>query len=125
MSKQDEAAGQETTRLLQFPERPRPTAIVQLWEQAGQPDFETLRSSLIAEGYQVVRWDSRPNQVYLPHAHIYSELLWLVAGSLVVILSEQERILALEPGDRVELPAGTQHAVQAGVDGALYLLATR
>ena len=112
-------------RVIRFPEMPRPEVKVVLWEGRGRPDLERLREQLAGEGYQAVKWSGEPYQVYLPHAHIYTELLWLVEGSLTVILAEARRMLELNPGDRVEVPAGTPHASQAGPEGAVYLAATR
>ena len=71
------------------------------------------------------RWSNDPATGYPPHAHIYPELLWLVAGSLTLILPAEERLLELTPGDRIEVPQGVVHGTMAGADGAVYLLATR
>jgi quercetin dioxygenase-like cupin family protein len=110
---------------LQFPQFPRPTARVVLWEGAKPPDEEMIREQLVAEGYQAVRWSSEAATGYPPHAHIYPELLWLVTGSLTVVLTAQARLLELAPGDRLEMPAGVVHGTMAGPEGASYLLATR
>ncbi len=114
-----------TDNVLPLPERPRPKVAVTLWEGRRRPHLEQLRAQLAAEGYQAVKWASDPNQVYMAHAHIYSELLWLVEGTLTVVLPADRRMLELNPGDRVEVPAGTLHATQAGPEGAIYLAATR
>ncbi len=110
---------------LSLPERPRPKVAVTLWEGRKRPRLEELREQLAREGYQAVKWASNPNQVYLAHAHIYGEVLWLVEGSLTLVLPADRRMLELNPGDRVEVPAGTLHGTQAGPEGALYLAATR
>lgn len=112
-------------KTIPFPEMPRPEVTVVLWEARGRPQLEALRARLVADGYQAIRWDSKPHQIYLAHAHIYTEVLWLVAGSLTMILPASRRLLELNAGDRVEVPAGTLHAVQAGPEGATYLAATR
>jgi quercetin dioxygenase-like cupin family protein len=112
-------------KLIPFPEIQQPVPKVTLWEGPGRLDLERLRELLAAEGYMAVKWASEPNQVYVPHAHIYTELVWLATGSLTVILPAHRRILELNPGDRVEVPAGTLHASQAGPEGAVYLAATR
>lgn len=110
---------------LQFPRFPRPTARVVLWDGPQPPDEARIRDQLTAEGYQAVRWSVEPATGYPPHAHIYPELLWLLSGSLAVLLTAEGRMLELAPGDRVELPVGVVHGTMAGAEGAVYLLATR
>ena len=117
--------GQRTRReVLRLPERPRPAVNVVLWEERRRPDEATLRARLVAEGYEAVRWRSEPDQAYVPHAHIYPERMWVVSGSLTVVLPEGKRLLELEAGDRIDLPAGMVHAVLAGADGATFLIGT-
>jgi len=112
-------------RVLKFPARTRQRAQVTLWAEVARPSEEALRAQVAADGYQVVRWASEPAAGYPPHLHIYPELIWLVNGSLTVILPAEDRLLELGPGDRVEMPAGLVHGALAGPDGAVYLLATR
>jgi quercetin dioxygenase-like cupin family protein len=90
-----------------------------------RPDLEALRLRLVNEGYQALKWTSEPRQAYIAHAHIYPELLWLVEGSLTIVLPENNRLIELTPGDRLEMPAGTMHGILAGPDGAVYLVGTR
>lgn len=116
---------QPTARVLAFPTFARPAPRVFLWEGPGRPDEEAMRRRLAAAGYQVVKWASEPATGYPPHIHIYPELLWLIAGSLTVILSAEGRVIELAPGDRIELPPGLAHGALAGADGAAYLVATR
>lgn len=111
--------------ILPFPALPKPVVSVTLWQERSRPNIKILREELAVEGYEVIRWASEPYQVYVPHAHIYTELLWLVEGNLTVILPAEGRLLELGPGDRVEVPAGILHASQAGPEGAAYLAATR
>lgn len=108
-----------------FPQSPRTAVRVRLWAGSQPPVEEELRAGLTAEGYQVVRWQNEPATGYPPHAHIYPELLWLLAGSLTVLLPAEGRLLELAPGDRVVLPQGVAHGTMAGPEGAVYLLATR
>lgn len=115
----------EPARVLKFPKIARPRVQVTLWAGPGQPSEAGLRAQLTADGYQVVRWASEPATGYPPHLHIYPETIWLVAGSLTVLLPAEDRLLELGPGDRAEMPAGLVHGTLAGPDGAVYLLATR
>ncbi len=115
----------EQARILKFPAKTRPRARVTLWAGAARPGEDALRDQLTADGYQVVRWASAPETGYPPHLHIYPETIWLVHGSLTVILPAEDRLLELAPGDRIEMPAGMVHGTLAGPEGAVYLLATR
>ena len=107
-----------TGSVIHFPEFPKPTVSVVLWEERRRPDEAELRRRLANGGYESVRWASEPNQAYIPHAHIYPELLWLLAGSITIVLPATRRLLELAPGDRIELPPGLFHGVMAGPDGA-------
>jgi quercetin dioxygenase-like cupin family protein len=110
--------------VLPFPKMRKPAPKVFLWEERRRPDENQLREQLAADGYQAVKWSSEPGQAYMPHAHIYPELLWLLTGSITVILTAERRLLVLGPGDRLEMPPGMLHALLVGPDGADYLIAT-
>lgn len=110
---------------IRFPEFPKPQVRVWLWEGPGKPTEQGLRERLTAEGYGMVRWDSQPATGYGPHAHIYPETMWVIAGSLTVALPAESKLIELLPGDRIEVPQGVAHGVMAGEEGAVYLLATR
>lgn len=112
-------------KVLPFPTPPKPILRVIFWDQPGQPAEDALRRRLTDEGYQAVKWASDPATGYPPHIHIYPELLWVMSGSLTVILPAEKRLLELAPGDRIEIPQGIAHGTMAGADGATYLLATR
>ncbi len=108
-----------------FPSFPKPAVRVTLWEEPGRPTEQAIRARLEAEGYGVVRWESEPATGYQPHAHIYPETMWVVSGSLTVVLPTDAKLLELLPGDRIEVPQGVLHGVIAGAEGAVYFLATR
>jgi uncharacterized protein len=113
------------TNIIQLPVQAKPTVRVSLWDGPGKTTEETVRARLTADGYQAIKWSSDPGTGYPPHAHIYPELLWLISGSLTVILPTENRLLELAAGDRIEIPRGLAHGTMAGADGAVYLLATR
>ncbi|MEJ5197924.1 MAG: hypothetical protein WHX53_03280 [Anaerolineae bacterium] len=121
--RRDESA--RPARILPLPTAKRPSPRLTLWDEPGRPNEEVLRGRLVAAGYQVVKWASEPATGYPPHVHIYPELLWLISGSLTVILTAERRLLELAPGDRIEIPQGLVHGTMAGADGATYLLATK
>ena len=110
---------------LRFPKFPKPAVQVVLWERPGRPTEESIRGRLAAEGYGVVLWRTEPATGYPPHAHIYPETMWVIGGSLTVVLPADSRLIELLPGDRIEIPQGMVHGLMAGADGAVYLLATK
>lgn len=112
-------------KVLPFPHFDRPVVRVELWEGRGRPQEEIVRAELTAEGYQVVRWSNEPATGYPPHAHIYPELMVVIAGDLTLVLPAAERLLALGPGDRAHVPQGVLHGTMAGPEGVTYLLATK
>ena len=83
--------------MVAFPKFARPMVRVMLWEERRRPVEEDLRDRLVADGYGVVRWSNEAATGYPPHAHIYPELLWLVSGSLTVILTAEKRLLEWLP----------------------------
>lgn len=108
-----------------FPSFPKPAVRVVLWEGRDKPTEKMMREHLTAEGYGVVQWTTEPAAGYTPHAHIYPETMWVIQGSVTVILPAEDRLLELLPGDRIVVPQGVVHGVMTGAEGATYLLATR
>jgi len=60
-------------------------------------------------------WSNGPGETYAAHQHRYDKLLTVVAGSITFTTPEQS--VLLRAGDRLELPAGTEHGAQVGADG--------
>lgn len=90
------------------------------WQGASAPSEAELRERLERDGYSVIAWTDRPNAHYGAHAHERDESIWLVSGSIRFVARGEE--LALAPGDRLMLPAGTVHVADAGPEGARYLI---
>ena len=65
-------------------------------------------------------WTDAPNAHYDEHEHDRDESIWVVAGA--IRFGADGRELALGPGDRLMLPAGTRHTADAGPEGATYLI---
>ena len=93
---------------------------VRPWSEPSEPDETTLRAMLEAEGFSSFCWSDTPNAHYDEHEHDRDESIWLLAGS--IRFGADGRELALAPGDRLMLPAGTRHTADAGPEGATYLI---
>lgn len=75
------------------------------------------RARLAAEGLAASAWSNGPGDRYAAHEHDYDKIIVVESGSIAFGLPVEGRTLALGAGDRLELPAGTQHDATVGPDG--------
>lgn len=84
-----------------------------------------LRLALVAEGIpaEVVEraagyaWANGPGDRYGAHRHDYDKVLLCLAGAITFELPGSARSITLQAGERLDLPAGTQHAAVVGPNG--------
>lgn len=93
------------------------------WEDGAAPTESALAQRLAAEGFSSFCWSDAPHAHYDEHEHDRDESIWLVSGA--IRFGADGRELALAPGDRLMLPAGTRHTADAGPEGATYLIGQR
>lgn len=93
---------------------------VRPWNETGAPSADALAERLAADGFSSFCWTDAPNAHYDEHEHDRDESIWVVSG--VIRFGADGRELALGPGDRLMLPAGTRHTADAGPEGATYLI---
>jgi quercetin dioxygenase-like cupin family protein len=68
-------------------------------------------------------WSNAPGDTYGWHSHGYHKVLYCVSGSIVFHLREGD--VTLGPGDRLDVPPGTEHAATVGPDGVECMEASR
>jgi uncharacterized protein YjlB len=90
------------------------------WQQTEPPDAASLLSQLVAEGLEPYRWSNGPFATYARHRHSYLKILVVLRGSITFSL-DGGRALALSAGDRLELPALTNHSALVGPRGVVCL----
>ena len=83
------------------------------------PDRERIEERYAQEGLEPHAWGNDPGDRYGWHAHDYTKVLYCVTGSIVFHTHDGD--FALEPGDRLEVDPGTEHAATVGDDGVLCL----
>ncbi|MEA2518809.1 MAG: hypothetical protein QOF49_889 [Chloroflexota bacterium] len=83
------------------------------------PDDAALR--LRAEGLDAGSWTNGPGDRYGAHAHGFDKVIVVVAGSIAFGLPERAEVVALDAGDRLELPAATTHDATVGDRGVTCL----
>lgn len=84
----------------------------------GTPD--DLVGRLRAEGLDPAPWSNGPGDRYASHRHAYDKVLVVASGSIVFGTGPAGPVeLAL--GDRLDLPAGTDHDAIVGPEGVTCL----
>jgi quercetin dioxygenase-like cupin family protein len=80
-----------------------------------------LTRLLRAEGLAPSSWSNGPGDVYAGHAHRFDKVLACASGSIVFGLPRRGEHVTLGPGDRLDLPAGTEHDAVVGPEGVVCL----
>lgn len=91
------------------------------WRGESGADEAELRSLMQDEGLHPYSWSNGPGEVYAAHSHSYQKVIYVVWGSINFGLPETGEHLSLNPGDRLELPAGVLHDAAVGPQGVVCL----
>lgn len=70
---------------------------------------------------QPYAWSNGPHDTYAAHSHSYDKVIYAVRGSIMFGLPELGQQLTLNPGDRLDLPAGVVHDAKVGAQGVVCL----
>ncbi len=73
------------------------------------------------EGLDPTAWSSGPGDRYAAHEHGYDKVIVVGRGSIQFGLPGSGDSFDLDPGDRLELPAGTAHDATVGAAGVTCL----
>ncbi|NPA52934.1 MAG: cupin domain-containing protein [Aquificae bacterium] len=86
-------------------------------------DKEKIKKLLQKEGYtNIYIWCDDKDTFYDWHTHQYNEVRWVYDGS--IIIGHKEGEIKLEPGDRLEIKAGTKHWAKTDT-GVCYVCASK
>lgn len=80
-----------------------------------------LMGQLKQEGLHPARWSNDPGAVYDVHDHPYGKVLVVAAGQITFTLTATKRAIPMQPGDRLEIAAGTSHSAIVGPEGVVCL----
>jgi len=80
---------------------------------------------LSAEDLHASTWSNGPHDLYPAHAHDYDKVIVVERGSIAFGLPLSGGSVALDEGDRLDLPAGTVHDATVGPRGVTCLEAHR
>lgn len=91
---------------------------------ARSADRVTLEAVLRNEGLERPHgWGNAPGDTYSRHRHAYHKVLYCVSGSITFHTEAGD--YPLEPGDRLEIPAGVDHSATVGPGGVHCIEASR
>ena len=91
---------------------------------SGSVDREAALAAFRAEGCGPPRtWSNGAGDRYGSHDHGFHKVLFCLEGSIVFHTEEGD--IALQRGDRLDLPSGTMHAATVGPDGCACIEAER
>ena len=76
---------------------------------------------LLAEGLAATTWSNGPGDRYAAHAHGYDKVLVVASGSIEFELPQRQVSYRMYAGDRLDLPAGNEHAAVVGDRGVTCL----
>jgi quercetin dioxygenase-like cupin family protein len=91
------------------------------WDGESKPVEDELRRRFQAEGMSPYAWSNAPGDTYAAHSHGYHKVIYCVRGNIRFDLPETGGSVELQPGDRLDLPAGTSHSALVGRAGVLCL----
>jgi mannose-6-phosphate isomerase-like protein (cupin superfamily) len=94
------------------------------WSESQHPSVSIINRLMHKDGLRPYLWNPTPNQRQPVRSHGYHKVLYVVEGSLEVILPESNERVTLRRGDRLEVPPGFRHGINVGASGAKCLEAS-
>jgi quercetin dioxygenase-like cupin family protein len=89
----------------------------------GSPGEREIEARFREEDLSPHTWGNGPGYEYDWHTHGYHKVLYCVSGSIVFHTDEGD--FDLEPGDRLDVEAGTGHSATVGENGVRCMEAAR
>lgn len=76
---------------------------------------------LESEGYaQVYEGQDKPDAVYPPHSHEEKSSMCVTDGSIIFEINGQTQ--EVTAGNRIDIPANTEHSAVVGPEGVIYIV---
>ena len=85
----------------------------------------SILSVLRMEGFDPHVWFGQDGDVYPLNTVPYQRIIWVAEGALTVQLPEQGQEFELQPGDRLDLPAGIPHVSMVSAEPLICVEARR
>ncbi len=93
-------------------------------EKTGITDRERVFEELRKEGYEnLYIWSDPPGTYYNWHIHPFDEVRWILEGEITI--GTREKVFHLKPGDKLRVPARTEHWAEVSDKGVTYVCGTK
>ena len=91
---------------------------IKRWSGGQHPTLSVITRQMKQEGLRPYMWTNSPNHRYAVRSHGYDKIMYVVEGTVEVILPDSNQRVLLRAGDRTEIPAGVRHGAFVGKSGA-------
>ena len=87
------------------------------WSKVYESAEGELIQFLAAKGIAATRWTAEDSDELTPDVSAVDMRLWCAEGSLVI--TANDKAVSVQPGDMLDIPAGTSYHVRAGFTGCV------
>jgi mannose-6-phosphate isomerase-like protein (cupin superfamily) len=94
------------------------TVRVVRWQASSHPTLSAINRLMLKEGLRPYLWSPSANKRQAVRSHGYHKTLFVVEGSVEIILPDSNERVVLRKGDRIDVPSGIRHGVIVGGGGA-------
>jgi quercetin dioxygenase-like cupin family protein len=102
---------------------------VQITRRSGAVPARDIEADILAaferRGLAPRRWSNAPGDVYAPHDHAYTKVLYCARGSITFRVGPSGDEVELFPGDRLVIEPHTVHGAVVGEEGVVCIEASR
>jgi len=94
------------------------TIAITRWQGSQHPTISNIMAQMKSEGLRPYMWVNNANHRYAVRSHNYAKTLYVLEGTVEVLLPDSNQRVKLRVGDRIDLPAGVRHGMIVGNSGA-------
>jgi len=87
------------------------------WSGSQHPTLSHIVNLLKQQNYRPYQWDNTPNYRYLVRSHNYNKFFYVVEGSAEVTFPDDNQVVKMRVGDRLDILANVRHGIQVGQTG--------
>lgn len=87
------------------------------WTGGQHPTLSSITRLMQKEGLRPYVWENSPNYRYAARTHGYRKVMYVIEGTLEVVVADTNARVKLRAGDRVEIPPGVCHGAIVGASG--------